>query len=99
MCAASGTRWEKGVTFASYGAFSEAKAGTVKPLSVSVSDFDHGRRGKALAVPPCTRGGRVVHPYSDHASVVKFIERNAMPAIGDLFENVQLSIRERQNGP
>ena len=29
-----------------------------------------------MAVSPYTRGGRIVHPYSDHASVVKFIERN-----------------------
>ena len=50
-------------------------------------------------MPPCTRGGRVVHPYSDHASVVKVYVPANMAAIGDLFENVQLSIRERQNGP
>jgi phospholipase C len=27
-------------------------------------------------VSPLSRGGRVVHSYNDHASLVKFIERN-----------------------
>ena len=29
-----------------------------------------------IVVSPFARGGRVVHSYNDHASVVKFIERN-----------------------
>ena len=29
-----------------------------------------------LVVSPFSRGGKVVHSYNDHASVVKFIERN-----------------------
>ena len=29
-----------------------------------------------VVVSPFSRGGRVVHTYQDHASVVKFIERN-----------------------
>jgi phospholipase C len=29
-----------------------------------------------IAVSPHARGGRVVHTYYDHASVLKFVERN-----------------------
>jgi len=33
-------------------------------------------------VSPFSRGGRVVHDYSDHASILKFIERNwRLPSI------------------
>ena len=29
-----------------------------------------------IVISPFSRGGKVVHSYNDHASVVKFIERN-----------------------
>ena len=29
-----------------------------------------------IVVSPYSRGGRVVHSYSDHVSILKFIERN-----------------------
>jgi phospholipase C len=38
--------------------------------------FGDGPRVPLVAVSPFSRGGRVSHTYSDHASVVKFIERN-----------------------
>jgi phospholipase C len=38
--------------------------------------FGDGPRVPLIAVSPWTRGGRVVHTYSDNASIVKFIERN-----------------------
>ncbi|MGO8780843.1 MAG: alkaline phosphatase family protein [Rhodomicrobium sp.] len=38
--------------------------------------FGDGPRIPLIVVSPYTKGGRVVHTYSDHASVVKFIERN-----------------------
>jgi phospholipase C len=38
--------------------------------------FGDGPRIPFLAVSKYSRGGRVVHTYSDHASILKFIERN-----------------------
>ena len=38
--------------------------------------FGDGPRVPLVAVSPFSRGGRVNHTYNDHASVVKFIERN-----------------------
>jgi phospholipase C len=38
--------------------------------------FGDGPRIPLVIVSPYTRGGHVSHTYSDHASVVKFIERN-----------------------
>jgi len=38
--------------------------------------FGDGPRIPLVIVSPFTRGGRVNHTYNDHASIVKFIERN-----------------------
>ena len=38
--------------------------------------FGDGPRIPMIVISPFSRGGRVVHSYNDHASVVKFIERN-----------------------
>ena len=38
--------------------------------------FGDGPRIPMIAVSKYSRGGKVVHSYADHASVVKFIERN-----------------------
>jgi phospholipase C len=38
--------------------------------------FGDGPRIPMVVVSPFSRGGKVVHSYNDHASVVKFIERN-----------------------
>jgi phospholipase C len=38
--------------------------------------FGDGTRIPLIVVSPFSRGGRVVHSYSDHASILKFIERN-----------------------
>ncbi len=38
--------------------------------------FGDGPRIPFVVVSPYSRGGRVVHSYGDHASVLKFIERN-----------------------
>jgi phospholipase C len=38
--------------------------------------FGDGPRIPLVVISPYSRGGRVVHSYNDHASVVKFIERN-----------------------
>jgi phospholipase C len=38
--------------------------------------FGDGTRIPLIVVSPYARGGRVVHDYSDHVSILKFIERN-----------------------
>jgi phospholipase C len=38
--------------------------------------FGDGPRIPLVVVSPYARGGKVVHSYNDHASIVKFIERN-----------------------
>jgi phospholipase C len=38
--------------------------------------FGDGPRIPLVVISPFSRGGKVVHSYNDHASVVKFIERN-----------------------
>jgi len=43
---------------------------------VPIDFFGDGPRIPMIAVSKYSRGGRVVHSYADHASVLKFIERN-----------------------
>jgi len=47
-------------------------SGFIQPLDF----FGDGPRVPLLAVSPHARGGRVVHTYYDHVSILKFIERN-----------------------
>jgi phospholipase C len=47
-------------------------AGFMQPLDF----FGDGPRIPFIVVSPFSRGGRVIHTYYDHASVLKFIERN-----------------------
>ena len=47
-------------------------SGTFVPLDF----FGDGPRIPLIVVSPYSEGGKVVHSYSDHASIVKFIERN-----------------------
>jgi len=47
-------------------------SGTFLPIDF----FGDGPRIPMIAVSKYSRGGRVVHSYADHASVLKFIERN-----------------------
>jgi phospholipase C len=47
-------------------------SGFMQPLDF----FGDGPRIPLIAVSPYARGGRIVHSYNDHASIVKFIERN-----------------------
>lgn len=42
----------------------------------AVDFFGDGPRIPLLAVSPYSKGGHIKHSYSDHASLVKFIERN-----------------------
>ncbi len=41
-----------------------------------IDNFGDGPRIPFIVVSPFSRGGRIVHSYGDHASVLKFIERN-----------------------
>ncbi|KXV03693.1 phosphoesterase [Caballeronia megalochromosomata] len=47
-------------------------SGYIQPVDF----FGDGPRIPLIVVSPFSRGGRVVHEYADHASIVKFIERN-----------------------
>jgi phospholipase C len=58
------------VTFDEGGGYWDS--GFIQPLDF----FGDGPRIPLIAVSPYSRGGRVVHSYNDHASLVKFIERN-----------------------
>ena len=62
-------------------------SGFIQPLDF----FGDGPRIPFIVVSPFTKGGRVVHDYADHASVVKFIERN--------WGLAPLSARSRDNLP
>ena len=47
-------------------------SGYVQPLDF----FGDGTRIPMIVVSPYTKAGHISHTYTDHASVVKFIERN-----------------------
>jgi phospholipase C len=47
-------------------------SGYIQPVDF----FGDGPRIPLIVVSPYSQGGRVVHEYDDHASIVKFIERN-----------------------
>lgn len=47
-------------------------SGYIQPLDF----FGDGPRIPLLAISPYTRGGHISHVYSDHVSILKFIERN-----------------------
>ena len=47
-------------------------SGYIQPLDF----FGDGPRIPLIAVSPYTRGGHVSHVYTDHVSILKFIERN-----------------------
>jgi phospholipase C len=58
------------VTFDEGGGYWDS--GFIQPLDF----FGDGPRIPLVVISPFSRGGKVVHSYNDHASVVKFIERN-----------------------
>ncbi len=58
------------ITFDEGGGYFDS--GFIQPLDF----FGDGPRIPLIIVSPFTRGGHVNHTYTDHASVVKFIERN-----------------------
>src|SRR6516225_1918386 len=58
------------VTFDEGGGYWDS--GFMQPLDF----FGDGPRIPMLVISPYSHGGKIVHSYNDHASVVKFIERN-----------------------
>ena len=58
------------VTFDEGGGYYDS--GFIQPIDF----FGDGPRIPFIVVSPFTTGGRIAHSYADHASVVKFIERN-----------------------
>ncbi|HVB66921.1 MAG TPA: alkaline phosphatase family protein [Acetobacteraceae bacterium] len=55
-------------------------SGYIQPVDY----FGDGTRVPLIIVSPYSRGGRVVHGYADHVSLLKFIERNwRLPTITD----------------
>ena len=58
------------ITFDEGGGYYDS--GFIQPLDF----FGDGPRIPLIVVSPFSRGGHVVHSYADHASILKFIERN-----------------------
>ena len=58
------------VTFDEGGGYWDS--GYVQPLDF----FGDGTRVPLIAISPYATGGRVVHSYTDHVSLLKFIEKN-----------------------
>src|SRR5215470_10285505 len=62
-------------------------SGYIQPLDF----FGDGPRIPLLAISPFTRGGHISHSYTDHVSILKFIERN--------WGLKPLTVRSRDNFP
>ncbi len=58
------------ITFDEGGGYYDS--GYVQPLDY----FGDGTRIPLIVVSPYSRGGHIAHNYSDHVSILKFIERN-----------------------
>ena len=58
------------ITFDEGGGYYDS--GYVQPLDF----FGDGTRIPMIVVSPYSKGGHIAHDYSDHVSILKFIERN-----------------------
>jgi phospholipase C len=58
------------ITFDEGGGYYDS--GYIQPLDF----FGDGPRIPMIVVSPFTKGGRISHTYTDHVSILKFIERN-----------------------
>jgi phospholipase C len=72
------------ITFDEGGGYYDS--GFIQPLDF----FGDGPRIPLVVVSPYSAGGRVVHSYTDHASILKFIERNwgLLPLTGRSRDNL-----------
>jgi phospholipase C len=73
------------ITFDEGGGYYDS--GYIQPLDF----FGDGPRIPLLIVSPFTRGGHISHTYTDHVSILKFIERN--------WNLKPLTVRSRDNFP
>ena len=73
------------ITFDEGGGYYDS--GYIQPLDF----FGDGPRIPLIIVSPFSRGGRIVHTYGDHVSILKFIERN--------WRLAPLTTRSRDNLP
>jgi phospholipase C len=81
------------VTFDEGGGYYDS--GYVQPLDF----FGDGTRIPFLAVSPYSKGGHVKHEYSDHVSILKFIERNwrLKPITGRSRDNLPAPVARPDN--
>ena len=81
------------ITFDEGGGYFDS--GFLQPLDF----FGDGPRIPLIIVSPFTRGGHVSHTYTDHASIVKFIERNwkLKPLTGRSRDNLPNPIQHAGN--
>ena len=80
------------ITFDEGGGYYDS--GFIQPLDF----FGDGPRIPFVVVSPYSTGGHVVHSYTDHASILKFIERNwgLLPLTGRSRDNLP---NPRMNSP
>ena len=81
------------VTFDETGGYYDS--GFIQPLDF----FGDGPRIPLIVVSPYSRGGRIVHSYADHVSILKFIERNwgVEPITARSRDNLPNPIRRRDD--
>jgi phospholipase C len=81
------------ITFDEGGGYFDS--GFIQPLDF----FGDGPRIPLIIVSPFTKGGHVSHTYGDHASIVKFIERNwnLKPLTGRSRDNLPNPIQHASN--
>jgi phospholipase C len=81
------------VTFDEGGGYYDS--GFIQPLDF----FGDGPRTPLIVVSPYSKGGRVVHSYTDHVSILKFIERNwhLVPLTGRSRDNLPNPHSDRDN--
>jgi phospholipase C len=70
-------------------------SGYIQPLDF----FGDGPRIPMIVVSPFTRGGRINHTYTDHVSILKFIERNwrLRPLTDRSRDNFPNPVADREN--
>jgi len=81
------------ITFDEGGGYYDS--GFIQPLDF----FGDGPRIPLVVVSPYSKGGYVVHSYNDHASVLKFIERNwhLAPLTGRSRDNLPNPLVDKDN--
>jgi phospholipase C len=81
------------ITFDEGGGYYDS--GYIQPLDF----FGDGPRIPFIVVSPYSRGGRIVHSYGDHVSILKFIERNwrLAPLTARSRDNLPNPIADRDN--